>query len=214
MEISKPCIPNKPIQVRTSDPPWITSTLKKHIRIRKRFYRKAKQTNDPDLWNKFRRYRNKTLSLIRKSKQSHTDKLKEKLHSDQLSSKDWWATLKHFSSPTKPSSIPPLNSNDIIVNDATEKAIFLNNLFRDQIILNDHSIEVPHCPTHNVLSELDSLVLDPEEVLSILKSLPVDKAVGPDGVSNRILKELADQIGEPLTCLFNQSLAKSLVPEN
>ena len=55
MEISKQCIPNKTIRVRTSDPPWITSALKKHIRIRKRFYRKAKQTNDPDLWNKFRR---------------------------------------------------------------------------------------------------------------------------------------------------------------
>ena len=94
MEISKQCIPNKTIRVRTSDPPWITSALKKHIRIRKRLYRKAKQTNDPDLWNKFRRYRNKTLSLIRKLKQSHTDKLKEKLHSDQLSSNDWWATLK------------------------------------------------------------------------------------------------------------------------
>ena len=44
---------------------------------------------------------------------------------------------------------------------------------------------------------LDSLVLDPEEVLSILKSLPVGKAVGPDGVSNRILKELADQLVNP-----------------
>ena len=120
------------------------------------------------MWNKFRRYRNKTLSLIRKSKQSHTDKLKEKLHSDQLSSKYWCATLKYFISPTKPTSIPPLNSNDIIVNDATEKANLLNNFFRDQTILSDHNIEVPHCPTYNVLSELDSLVLDPEEVLSIL----------------------------------------------
>ena len=130
MEISEQCIPNKTIRVRTSDSPWKTSTLKKYIRIRKRFYRKTKQTNDPDLWNdKFRRYRNKTLSLISKSKQSHTDKLNEKLHSDQLSSKDWWATLKYFISPTKPSSISPLNSKDIIVNDATEKANLLNNFF-------------------------------------------------------------------------------------
>ena len=73
---------------------------------------------------------------------------------------------------------------------------------------------MPHCPTHNVLSELDSLVLDPEEVLSILKSLPVGKAVGPDGVSNRILKELADQIGAPLTCLVNHPQAKGLAPED
>ena len=93
MELSKQCIPNKVIRVRSSDPPWITNPLKMHIRVRKRLYRKAKQTNDPNVWNKFRRYRNKTLSLIRKSKQSHTDKLYEKLNSEQLSSKDWWKTL-------------------------------------------------------------------------------------------------------------------------
>ena len=91
-----------------------------------------------------------------------------------------------------------------------KKQIYSTTFFRNQTILNDHNIKVPHCPTHNVLSELDSLVLDPEEVLPILKPLPVGKAVGPVGVSNRNLKELADQIGEPLTCLLNQSLAKVL----
>ena len=60
---------------------------------------------------------------------------------------------------------------------------------------------------HIVLSELSSLVLSPEEVVNILKSLPVGKAVGPDGVSNRLLKQLA----ELLTCVFNESLAKGTV---
>ena len=212
-ELPKQCIPNKVIRVRSADPPWITSSLKRHIRVRKRLYRKAKQTNDPDLWKKFRRYRNKTLSLIRKSKQSHTDKLKKKLTSDQLSSKDWWTTLKHFISPVKSSSIPPLNENNIIVSAPTEKANLLNNFFRDQTILNDNNVEVPYCPTHDVFSELDSLVLNREEVSSILKSLPIGKAVGPDGVSNRILKELAEKIDEPLSRLFNQSLFQGRVPD-
>ena len=151
--------------------------------------------------------------MIRKSKQSHTDKLKEKLTSEQLSSKDWWKTLKHFISPAKSSSIPPLNDNDIIVSDPTEKANLLNNYFRDQTILNDNNVEVPYCPSHNVFSELDSLVLNREEVSSILKSLPIGKAVGPDGVSNRILKELAEKIDEPLSYLFNQSLSQGHVPD-
>ena len=104
LELSKQCtcIPNKVIRVRSSDPPWITNSLKRHIRVRKRLYRKAKQTNDPNIWNKFRLYRNKTLSLIRKSKQSHTDNLKKKLTSEQLSSKDRWKhlnTLFHRRSP-------------------------------------------------------------------------------------------------------------------
>ena len=213
MELSKQCIPNKVIRVRSSDPPRITNSLKRHIRVRKRLYRKAKHTNDPNIWNKFRRYRNKTLSLIRKSKQSHTDMLKEKLTSEQLSSKDWWKTLKHFISQAKSSSIPPLNDNDIIVSDPTEKAILLNNYFRDQTILNDNNVEVPYCPPHNVSSELYSLVLNREEVSSILKSLPIGKAVGPDVVSNRILKELAEKIDEPLSCLFNPSLSQGHVPD-
>ena len=36
------CIPNRYIRVYPSDPPWITSFLKRHIRKRKRAYRKAK----------------------------------------------------------------------------------------------------------------------------------------------------------------------------
>ena len=212
MDLSKQCIPNKSVRVKSSDPPWITSSVKKHIRARRRLYRKAKQTDDVEHWNSFRRHRNKTLSLIRKAKQLHIDKLKEKLTSNQLSSKDWWATLKHFISPSRSSSIPPLNINNVVVSDPTEKANLLNNYFRDQTILNDNDVEVPFCPPHDVISELNSLVLNPEEVLSILKSLPTGKAVGPDGVSNRILKELAEKIHIPLTRLFNHSLSKSCVP--
>ena len=71
----------------------------------------------------------------------------------------------------------------------------------------------PPPPPHNVFSELDSLVLNREEVSSILKSLPIGKAVGPDGVSNKILKELAEKIDEPLSCHFNQSLSQGHVPD-
>ena len=33
LEISKQCIPNKVIRVRSSDPPWITNSLKRYIRV-------------------------------------------------------------------------------------------------------------------------------------------------------------------------------------
>ncbi|MEW8546337.1 MAG: endonuclease/exonuclease/phosphatase family protein [Candidatus Thiodiazotropha sp.] len=100
-DISKQCIPNKTIRVRPLEPPWITSNIKKHIRKRKRLYRKAKITNNNDIWNKFRRLRNKTIALIRLSKQNHIEKLKAKLKSENLTSKDWWSTLKSFILPEK-----------------------------------------------------------------------------------------------------------------
>ena len=50
--------------------------------------------------------------------------------------------------------------------------------------------------------------MTPHEVELVLEVLPVDKASGPKGLSNRILKELAS-----LFCsLFNDSLHKGVVP--
>ena len=40
----------------------------------------------------------------------------------------------------------------------------------------------------------------------MFKSLPVGKAAGPDGINNRILRELARKLFVPFCCLFNRSL--------
>ena len=211
-EISKQCIPNKTIRVRPLEPPWITSSIKKQIRQRKRLYPRAKTTNNPEVWNKFRRQRNKTISLIRLSKQNHIDKLKAKLKSENLTSKDWWSTLKYFILPEKISNIPPLKSHNNVIFDATEKANLLNDFFTAQTVINDQNTDVPEVTDRNVISELSIIVLAADEVKSVLKSLPVGKASGPDGISNRVLKELADQIAMPLSLLFNQSIVNGKIP--
>ena len=53
--LSTECIPNKTIRIRPSDPPWITTAIRKQIRKRKRAYRKAKSSNTPHTWNKFKK---------------------------------------------------------------------------------------------------------------------------------------------------------------
>ena len=58
LAIASECIPNKSITVKPSDPPWITSGLKRQIRKRRRAYRKAKATNQSHHWAKFKRLRN------------------------------------------------------------------------------------------------------------------------------------------------------------
>ena len=47
LEISKLGIPNKIIRVRTSEPTWMISSIKKLIRKRKRAFRKAKRSQSP-----------------------------------------------------------------------------------------------------------------------------------------------------------------------
>ena len=63
-------------------------------------------------------------------------------------------------------------------------------------------MEVPDVIQQNVAQELRSLILRPAEIEVILKSLPIGKAAGPDGISNRILRELATELSYPLCSLL------------
>ena len=136
----------------------------------------------------------------------------EKLKSDKLTSKDWWKTLKYFISPNKTSGIPSIQYNNSIITDEIEKANLLNNYFREQTLINDSNVEIPLINYYNVASNLDSITFTPEDLRSVLQALPLGKAAGPDGIGNRILKELADQLAHPLCSLLNQSFRDGRVP--
>ena len=61
---SKLCVPNQEIVINPHEPPWINSLVKRKIRKRKRAYQKAKRTNNPRHWLKFKTLRNELIALI------------------------------------------------------------------------------------------------------------------------------------------------------
>jgi hypothetical protein len=71
---------------------------------------------------------------------------------------------------------------------------------------------MPELTNLPITDSLRSLCITPTDVLDILKSLPVDKASGPDGINNRILKECQNQLSTPLCQFFNVSLNKCIMP--
>ena len=60
--------------------------------------------------------------------------------------------------------------------------------------------------------KFDSISVSSDEVTSVLTSLNIGKASGPDSINNRLLKELAQPLTPPLKDLFNYSLAIGKVP--
>ena len=205
-------IPNKMINIRKTDPPWLTTNIKKLLRKKKRLYDRYKKSNNPHHWETYKRFRNHVTSELRKSKLSQISKLTEKLNNSETGPKDWWKILKGFIKPDQTSTIPPLNKNDIIYTDDNEKANIFNEFFRDQTLLDEHQASLPETK-HLPPFKLDSITTTPDEVESILKSLPLGKATGPDLINNRLLKELARPLSFPLCDLFNFSLSHGLVPE-
>ena len=123
------CIPNKRIRVKPFELLRITCSIKKHIRKRKRAYKKAKKTNLNSNWTKFKKKRNEVTAILRDSKTSFNEKLAEKLKSESLTTKDWWSALKHFISPNIKTTIPPLEVDNYIYTDEHDKANILNKFF-------------------------------------------------------------------------------------
>ena len=212
LSIAKDCIPNKIVRIKPSDPPWLTTQIKRFIRKRKRAYRKAKHTNSPAYWIKFKRIRNKVISMIRESKEGQTNKIVNKLKSDSLSSRSWWTILKSFIAPTSKSALPPLDHNGRIFTEEQETANFLNDFFCVQTLLNDQNAVLPNITPFAVASYPADIVLTPTEVESVLKALATGKAPGPNDLNNRVLKELANEISEPFCSLFNYSLSLGSFP--
>ena len=59
---------------------------------------------------------------------------------------------------------------------------------------------------------MSEIIIDINGVHKQLATLKVNKATGPDGISPRVLRELADVLAKPLTTLFQSSLDKGKVP--
>ena len=210
-ELAKKNIPNKTVKIRQSDPTWLTSEIKKMIRKRKRLYNKFKRSKSHSDFEKYKQTRNKTIAEIRKSKQLETDKLAAKLRNNDIGPRDWWKTLKHFIKPEKSTSLPSLYNDDTVFTEEIDKATLLNDFFVEQTNLDESNASLPpDVPVSE--NNLNYISTSPLEVESILKSLQLGKATGPDAINNRILRELASPLSLPLSDLFNYSLSTGKVP--
>ncbi|MCG7877682.1 MAG: reverse transcriptase domain-containing protein [Candidatus Thiodiazotropha endolucinida] len=212
LALAEQSIPCKTVTIRPRDLPWINSDIRKTMRKRNRLFRKYKHDHRIDTYSRFKQTRNEVIKLIRKSKQNYITSLANKLKTGNLSVQDYWKTLKTFIKPTQTSSIPPLLKDNVFISEDSEKANLLNSYFVEQTLIDDQSATLP-CSINRDIPTLNTVQITPKQVEDTLKSLKLGKASGPDNVNNRILKELAEPLSNPLCDLFNYSLAKCVFPD-
>ena len=127
----------------------MNNTIRKLMRRRNRVYKQYKKNKSNNLYDKFTKLRNEVVSNLRKAKNEYVSSLAKKLKTPNLSSKDYWKTLKSFIKPSQTSSIPPLYNNNEYIGDTDEKANLLNTFFAEQSFLDDHLATLPAFINHN-----------------------------------------------------------------
>ena len=93
-----------------------------------------------------------------------------------------------------------------------EKANVLNDFFCS-VFTQEQTEKIPHCETRKENCRLDKIVFDREVVLKKLKNLNPAKSCGPDEINAAVLKELAEQICDAITILFQRSMQEGKLPK-
>ena len=184
-------IPHKQVTVKSNDKPWITHEFKVLIRKRNRLWRRFKKTGNPNHFHIYKMVRNAALSLNRRNIKSYYEKLEMQL-SKSSNPKVWWKKFKTVISSKDSHSIPPINNNGVLFDKDQQKATLFNEYFAAQCQVHGRGRN-HQLPPFRLLTTatLGLPQLSEANILQILKDLPTNKATGPDGIGNYIIKATA-----------------------
>ncbi|MEW8543133.1 MAG: reverse transcriptase family protein, partial [Candidatus Thiodiazotropha sp.] len=206
-------IPNKVATIRPTDPPWMHNEIRILIRQRKRIHKKAKKTNNVQLWSKYRKIRNKVVKVIRSSKINYEKRVAELLKNKSTNIKTWWKLSKQLLNLDKTvETLPSLCYNNVTYEDDTEKAEIFNTFFISKCQLNDALAILPEIE-YPPYQPLEIINISPEDVRDVLKNLNTSKASGPDLINPRLLKEGSEELCTPLSIFFNHLLNVGKFPQ-
>ena len=107
--------------------------------------------------------------------------------------------------------IAPLKSKGTLLTNAKSKANVLIKQFVS-VFTRDSSNSALEIDKHRNTKTPPQLSIDRKGVLKILKNINIHQAMGPDGISNILLKTCAEEILYGLSAIFKYSLDKGTLP--
>ena len=200
--------------------PWISGDILNYMHERDELHKiflAEKDIVEKDiLFNSFKKKRNKTLSLIRKSKDLY---FKDFFESNKADIKNTWKGIKNIVNLNKKQNTLPdklVYQNKTFDND-TDIAKSFNTFFTN--IGNTVEAKIPTTKTHfnQYLTDkpLNSIFINPvteAEIANMIADLSVTKSSGPYSIPSKLLKYFCAYFTGPLETLINKSLSEGNFP--
>lgn len=205
LEIFKRNIPHNCRIIKPKDKPWFNDLIRNSINKRNRYHRKFKTTKNLFYYFAYKAHVNIVNGQIASAKRDYETRTFNKLDTSPKNGKKFWHLIKkllgnRFTSTTPP-LINPVNNN--LCQSNKEKAELFLKLFSDKYHVDPANRAVP-----NFRSRCNENVsiphTTPQEVKKMIDDLIADKACGPDGITNRMLKLLNPNISTLLSSIFNK----------
>ena len=214
------CIYNRCFPVRTvklgykNRKPWLSEGLKKSIKIKNSLYILYKKHNTEELELRYKQYRNRLHSLLKKAEREHYDTLFETYKGNLKKS---WNLIKDIINKNQSRACSSkFNINGSCVTDKSKIANGFNSYFVNigPTLANDIP-ESKKSPIDNMGERNKfSFFVNPTseaEVTSVIKALK-NSAPGYDSISAVAIKNTIGAFISPLTHIMNLSLSSGVFP--
>ena len=207
-------VPHSQHTTKPSDQPWFGPQCRAASDAKYRAWRAYKR--HPTAGNR-RRHR-EAATRMRNTQEWASEhwraNLRGKLRGGQVGTKRWWNLVKEQQGESKGNTLPSLLREDgSLAHAAQDKANLLARHFSSKMCVPDPDKLPPSLPTL-VSEKLETVKTSEAEVKNILLKVDQKKAVGPDNISPRLLRQCAHELAYPLATLFNHCLQTSTWPKN
>ena len=206
-------IPNRIINVKSRDPPWINRSIKNLLLRSKRAYRKyiRKGYKEEDR-DQVELLREEVRQSIENARHNYLESLGNDLANKETGNKKYWAIMNSLFNKNKFPVIPPLLVNDIFVTNCTKKAELFNSHFAQQCSVIETGSTLPQF--HPLTQEtLGTCIITEEIILNLIRSLNPNKAHGWDEISIRMILICDSSIVSPLKIIFQNCPDRGIFPK-
>jgi hypothetical protein len=211
-------VPHRKTSSNKNHQPWITPEIRLLMNRRDRAYRKWKKSGSQKLHEEVKKRRRIAQRQTRRAYWNYVNStLTEEEPSEHAPKyKRFWSYIKNQKSSS--AGVAPIKVNGILRSDPKGKAEALNTHF--QSVFGDGKTYTPDefAAKSNMedrdIPPLNDIDITVEGVKNILKKLNPRKATGPDGISARVLRELAEEVAPSLTLIYRSSISSGSVPSD
>lgn len=186
--------------------PWISELLLSRIKHKRRLWRRYVQSGSNQDFERHRTFSNTLTQDLRTAKANYENHLVDK------GPKTLYKYVRQNLTTKVSSPLVRNNQGDVCEDDA-ECANTLASYF--QLSYSKEPLgSTPSIKTSRNSEALLTVLFSEGDILKHLQSLKPESAPGPDGISNRLLKNCAPALVKPLYHLFSYSLTTATLPKD
>ena len=206
-------IPLRKAKVRKNSLPWMNSEIRKEMNKRYKLLKACDGTPATNkLWVDYKSSRNKVSKMLRRAEAQYW----KKKFTETKDSKSFWKTVNEATGKPKNKHIGPLRdaNNKEITNDY-EKAELINSYFINigkELAEKFPEADEPHQFMYRVTPTVQVLEVNINKLKTDIKTIKINKASGPDGISSRSLAIAGTSALEGIVTVFKSSMAQSSFP--